>query len=228
MIIEKIVIKSFGLITDLTLDFSEKVNVIEGGNEAGKSTIAAFIRYMLYGFDEKGTEEISERKKRINWNTGTAQGSMYVKVKDKRYIITRSTTPTDTSDRPSYREEASIVDLETGAPAFGKMPAGEVFFGVDSELFDNTAFIGQIGDSSINEDSVKQSIENILFSGREYLTISAPLRELPTRWRCFSTRVVAAVRSSTLLQEKRNSRKSLMSATSITALSSTERQSSTK
>ena len=167
MIIEKIVIKSFGVITDLTLDFSESVNVIEGGNEAGKSTIAAFIRYMLYGFDETSTEEVSERQKRINWDTGTAQGSMYVKVKDKRYIITRSTTPTDGSGRPSYREEASIVDLETGAPAFGKMSAGEVFFGVDSELFDNTAFIGQIGDSSINEDSVKQSIENILFSGSE-------------------------------------------------------------
>ena len=167
MIIEKIVIKSFGVITDLTLDFSESVNVIEGGNEAGKSTIAAFIRYMLYGFDEKDTEEVSERRKRINWKNGTAQGSMYVKVKDKRYIITRTTTPTDTSDRPTYREEASIVDLETGAPVFGKIPAGEVFFGVDSELFDNTAFIGQIGDSSINEDSVKQSIENILFSGSE-------------------------------------------------------------
>ena len=167
MIIEKIVIKSFGCITDMTLEFSESVNVIEGQNEAGKSTIAAFIRYMLYGFEDVAGETLSERKKRINWDTGTAQGSMYVKVKDKRYIINRLTTPTDNSERPSYREEASIVDLETGAPAFGKIPAGEVFFGVDGELFDNTAFIGQIGDSSIDESTVKQSIENILFSGSE-------------------------------------------------------------
>ena len=167
MIIEKIVIKSFGCITDMTLEFSESINVIEGQNEAGKSTIAAFIRYMLYGFEDGAEDTLSERKKRINWDRGTAQGSMYVKVKDKRYIITRSTIPTDNSERPSYREETSIVDLETGAPVFGKIPAGEVFFGVDGELFDNTAFIGQIGDSSINEGSVKQSIENILFSGSE-------------------------------------------------------------
>ena len=167
MIIEKIVIKSFGCLTDMTLEFSDSVNVIEGQNEAGKSTIAAFIRYMLYGFEDTAGDSLSERKKRMNWTTGTAQGSMYVRVKDKRYIITRSTFPTDNSDRPSYREETSIVDLETGAPAFGKIPAGEVFFGVDGELFDNTAFIGQIGDSSINEGSVKQSIENILFSGSE-------------------------------------------------------------
>ena len=168
MIIEKIVIKSFGTLTDMTLEFSEKVNVIEGRNEAGKTTIAAFIKYMLYGFDgDESGVEVSERKKRINWNTGVAQGSMYVKAKGKRYLITRSTVPTDNSPRPTYKEEASIIDLETGTPAFGKLSAGEVFFGVDRELFDNTAFVGQIGDSAIDEDSVKKSIENILFSGSE-------------------------------------------------------------
>ena len=167
MIIEKIVIKSFGRITDMTLEFSDRVNVIEGENESGKSTIAAFIRYMLYGFTDGDGDGLDERKKRINWDTGAASGSMYVRVGGKRYVITRSTVPTDDSERPTYREEASIVDVETGAPAFGKLPAGEVFFGVDAELFDNTAFIGQIGDSSIDEDSVKQSIENIIFSGSE-------------------------------------------------------------
>ena len=167
MIIEKIVIKSFGCLTDMTLEFSERVNVIEGENESGKSTIAAFIRYMLYGFTDCEGKGLDERKKRINWQTGAAAGSMYVRVDGKRYVITRSTVPSDDSERTTYREEASIVDTETGAPVFGKLPAGEVFFGVDAELFDNTAFVGQIGDSSINEDSVKQSIENIIFSGSE-------------------------------------------------------------
>jgi uncharacterized protein YhaN len=169
MIIEKIVIKSFGLINDMTLEFSNKINVIEGQNEAGKSTIAAFIKYMLYGFDTLDNGECSERKKRISWTTGTAQGSMYVKVKDKRYLITRSTTPSDSSDRTTYREESSIVDLETGSPAFGKMCAGDVFFKVDRDLFENTAFIGQIGDSSFNEGQVRESIENIIFSGNEQI-----------------------------------------------------------
>ncbi len=168
MIIEKIVVKSFGLIKDMTMEFSGTVNVIEGQNEAGKSTIAAFIKYMLYGFDDSDSEAaLSERRKRLNWETGYAQGSMYIRVKDKRYLITRSTTPTDNSARTSFKEEASIVDLETGSPAFGKLSAGEVFFGVDRDLFENTAFIGQIGDPMINGGSVAQSIENILFSGSE-------------------------------------------------------------
>ena len=167
MIIEKLVIKSFGRINDMTLEFTDGVNIIEGENESGKSTIAAFIRYMLYGFTDGNGHVLEERKKRINWDTGMAHGSMYVRVDGKRYVINRSTVPADKSENPTYREEASIVDVDTGAPAFGKLAAGEVFFGVDAELFDNTAFIGQIGDSGINEGSVKQSIENIIFSGSE-------------------------------------------------------------
>ena len=169
MIIERIDIKSFGQLIDTSLDFTGSVNVIEGQNEVGKSTIAAFIKYMLYGFNaEEGDSELGERAKRLNWDTGIAQGSMNVKVGDKHYLITRSTVPsTDGAQRTAYKEESSIIDLETGAPAFGKLPAGEVFFGVDRELFENTAFVGQIGDTAINEGSVKASIENIIFSGSE-------------------------------------------------------------
>ncbi len=168
MIIEKIYIKSFGMISDMSLDFSEDINVIVGRNEAGKSTIAAFIKYMLYGFPaESRGDGPDERAKRISWDTGIAEGTMTVKAGNKRYLLSRVTERVENGQRVSYKEDSSIVDLETGSPAFGKVPAGEVFFGVDRELFDNTAFVGQIGDSAINEGSVKQSIENILFSGSE-------------------------------------------------------------
>lgn len=168
MTIEKIHIKSFGMITDMTLDFSDDINVLVGRNEAGKSTVAAFIKYMLYGFPpESNGNGPDERSKRISWNSGIAEGSMTVKVGDKRYLLNRSTEKVENGQRVSYKEDSSIIDLETGSPAFGKVPAGEVFFGVDRELFENTAFVDQIGDSSINERSVKESIENILFSGSE-------------------------------------------------------------
>lgn len=168
MIIEKIEIKSFGQLTDMALEFSDKINIIEGQNEAGKSTIAAFIKYMLYGFEAtEGKDEVGERKKRINWNTGVAEGSMTVNVNGKRYLINRSTVQVDSGARTTYKEDSSIIDLESGTPAFGKLPAGEVFFGVDRELFENTAFLGQVGDTSISESSVKEAIENILFSGSE-------------------------------------------------------------
>lgn len=165
MIIHRIHIKSFGSIEDMVMDFSDSINVIEGENESGKSTIAAFIKYMLYGFaGEDGTDELSEREKRVSWSTGRAEGSMTVTAKGKQYLISRSTVRTENFPRVAYKEECSITDLETGAPVFGKAPAGELFFNVWSDLFDNTAFIGQIGDSGIDKNSVKRSIENILFS----------------------------------------------------------------
>ena len=168
MVIEKIVIKSFGMLTDMTLDFSDEINVIVGRNESGKSTIAAFIKYMLYGFDNETPEgKTDERTRYVNWENGTAQGTMHVRSGEKSYVISRVTERVANGDRYSYKEEASIIDAESGAAVFGKIPAGEALLGVDRSLYVNTAFIGEIGDSSINENSVKESIENILFSGNE-------------------------------------------------------------
>ena len=168
MLIKKINIKSFGQLNNMTLDFSDRANVIEGQNEAGKSTIAAFIKYMLYGFDASESDGVlSERRRRISWKTGVAEGSMNVEVKGREYLITRSTVPSENGGRVSYKEDSSIIDLESGTPAFGKRPAGEVFFGVDRELFETTAFIGQLGDTTIKEGTVASSIENILFSASE-------------------------------------------------------------
>ena len=182
MIIESINIKSFGMITDMTLNFAEDINVIVGHNEAGKSTIAAFIKYMLYGFGNDTVGDApDERIRRVNWDNGTAQGTMTVRVGEKRYMITRVTEKVDNGGRISYKEDATIIDLETGSPAFGKVPAGEVFFGVDKDLFENTAFVGQIGDSAINEGSVKQSIENILFSGSERINNQRAASKVATK-----------------------------------------------
>ncbi len=179
MIIEKIDIKCFGRLQNLTLEFGERVNIIEGQNESGKSTIAGFIKYMLYGFEATEREgDIGERRKRINWQTGIAEGSMNVSVGGKKYLITRSTVMGESSGRITYKEESSIIDLDSGTPAFGKRPAGEVFFGVDRELFENTAFLGQVGDTSIKEGSVKEAIENILFSGSEKLNIQRALSKI--------------------------------------------------
>lgn len=168
MIIERIEIGHFGMLTNTAMDFSDTVNIIEGGNEAGKSTVAAFIRYMLYGFETADAERGNlERQKRVQWQTGVADGRMVVRVRGKRYAIHRTTVLTENAGRPAYKEESTIIDLDTGAPAFGKSPAGEVFLGADRTLFENTAFLGTVGDASVSESAVRRSIENIIFSGSE-------------------------------------------------------------
>ncbi len=177
MIVETLDIKHFGMLTDTTLDFSDTLNVLQGHNEVGKSTIASFIKYMLYGFDTDSTEGIGERQKRVQWQTGIAEGRMTVRVRGKRYLLYRCTMMSESGGRTVYKEDSSITDMETGTPAFGKSPAGEVFFGADRALFENTAYLGS-ADSHIQASTVKEATENILFSGSEKISTRRALERL--------------------------------------------------
>ena len=49
MIIKRVNIIAFGGLKDKVISFDNGINVIYGENEAGKSTIQAFIKIWLYG-----------------------------------------------------------------------------------------------------------------------------------------------------------------------------------
>lgn len=46
-------IENFGKLSDLRVDFVEGINLFHEMNGWGKSTLAAFLRVMFYGFDSK-------------------------------------------------------------------------------------------------------------------------------------------------------------------------------
>ena len=54
MRIEKLHIDSFMGTHETDIEFSRGVNIIRGDNESGKSTIAEFIKFMLYGASSRG------------------------------------------------------------------------------------------------------------------------------------------------------------------------------
>lgn len=179
MIIESIKIASFGRLHNYSCTFGDRMNVIEGNNESGKSTLAAFIRYMLYGFPGRiSGAELAEKKKRIRWQDATASGSMVIRVGDKRYRLERSTTATtDARERETYREVSSIIDLADNSVVFGSAIPGELFLGVPEQVFVSTAFVGQVGSPRVSAD-VNEAIENLLFSGNEDLNVQRALDKL--------------------------------------------------
>lgn len=179
MIIENIQIKAFGRLRNCSYSFGEGLNIIEGENESGKSTLAAFIRYMLYGFSGRASgSEPGEKKKRINWQEAVASGSMTVRVGEERYRIERATVAsTGAHDRETYRETGSIVNLADNTAVFPGALAGELFLGVPEDVFVNTAFVGQVGSPRVGED-IATSIENLLFSGNENLNAQRALDKL--------------------------------------------------
>lgn len=179
MIIENIKITSFGRLQNASFEFGDGLNIIEGENEAGKSTLAAFIRYMLYGFPGRASStELVEKKKRISWQSATAAGSMTVRVGTKRYRIERSTVATTGAhDRETYRETSSIIDTETGEAVHPGVAAGDLFLGVPEDVFVNTAFVGQVGTPRVG-DGVAEAIENLLFSGDENVNAQRAMDKL--------------------------------------------------
>ena len=161
MYIEKITINSFGQLSGREFTLSPGVNIFEGENETGKSTIASFIRFMLYGVKDK-----SAARRYINWNETSASGSMIVSTGTERVLIERSAALAGDGSRETVRERVRMTDVETGLELWrGKCP-GEVIFGVPEDVFLGTAFVRQIG-ARIDGERMSAAAENLLFSADE-------------------------------------------------------------
>ena len=58
-------INNFGKLSDLNINFNDGVHVINQPNGWGKSTLAAFLKAMLYGFDTKKEPGAFERERKL-------------------------------------------------------------------------------------------------------------------------------------------------------------------
>ena len=167
MYIEKIHIDSFGKLTDFTLELDRGVNIIEGQNESGKSTVAAFIKFVLYGIPPR------ERQSAASWQTGRLAGSITVNDGKKRFRIERSCQKS--------RETVQLIDGETNMPIRGAVDditPGELFFGIGADMFEATAFVSQLGGTAAGGAKVSEGIENILFSADESVNTQKALAKL--------------------------------------------------
>lgn len=88
MRIQKIEIYSYGKWTNKTIDFTSHFTVLQGENEAGKSTIMEFIKGVLFGFGKRENGKYSFESKEKS--TSTIGGRLYIKDdKYGDYIIER-------------------------------------------------------------------------------------------------------------------------------------------
>ena len=175
MTFESLYIKSFGKLNGKKISFANGVNIIEGGNESGKSTICAFIQFIFYGLPSK----TSEKLRYISWDTSLASGSIVVKDKGIRYRIEREVVCATSEDgKYMFRERCGIYDAETNMICFKSRSPGEVFFGVSSSVFESTVYIRQTGNTAIGGSSLGDEAENILFSGNERLNTGQALSKL--------------------------------------------------
>ena len=175
MKIETLFISSFGKLRNVKIDVGDKINIVRGENEAGKSTICNFIRFIFYGLAGRAEEKL----RYISWQTSSAGGYAVVTDDGKRYRIEREVICTTGIDgKPSLHERNAVFDLDTGAQCFRGQNAGDVFFGVPADVFDSTVYIGQLGDNRVGGRSLAEAAENILFSGSEAVNAKKALKRL--------------------------------------------------
>ena len=173
MRIRELYIAEFGGIKNkkIELDAGQKLNIIYGENESGKSTIFLFIKFMLYGLQRKSASN-TERERSLSWSGSAAAGSMTLEHNGKDYRIERSFV-----DR-AKGEKLVILSLESGAPISTDKSPGEYFLGVPREVFESSACVGQMRSDDINGEKTAQSLSNLLSSADEGVDVSTVLREL--------------------------------------------------
>ncbi|MDD5936700.1 MAG: AAA family ATPase [Clostridiales bacterium] len=140
MIIKEINLGHFGKFHDSHVMLKPGINILYGPNEAGKSTLHAFIRGMLFGIDKpRGRASKDDMYTKYEpWDTpGAYQGSMVIEIDGEDYRITRS----------FYKKEKrlSVVSVRTGREvATEESELQQLLKGLTESVYRNTVSIEQL------------------------------------------------------------------------------------
>lgn len=162
MRVEKLEIKGFGKLNNLTMNFSKGLNVVFGKNESGKTSIQWFIKGMLFGL--KGGKASKDGvpppiKKYKPWNINDFTGFMEYKLdRGEIYRVGRNFTNNSTKVFDSlFNNITSTFEIskEKGV-AFS-----EKHLGLNEACFDRTVFIRQM-ESVIDDDGSKELLNRLV------------------------------------------------------------------
>lgn len=156
----KIEIGGFGKLSDYKLDLTDGLNVICEPNGFGKTTLAAFIKAMLYGLPvtKKRNLDENERKKYTPWQGGVFGGGLEFECADGRFRIERFFGAKEADD------EFRLFDLSTNKPSsVFSADVGLELLGIDAEGFERSVFLAQNGiDARGGNDSVTAKLTGLL------------------------------------------------------------------
>lgn len=219
MILEKLYIDGFGKFSDYSLNFSPSIQILYGENEAGKSTIHAFIQAMLYGIPKGASKkEVFFQYRPFSKALGFG-GSLTFSHQGKSYCVQRDFL---------QGGEAHITILPQGE----KLSEGESFLQsvlspFSLESFKNTVSIRQLKSSTEREMvyELQAMLSNFQESGNVELNPQAALDYLEQEEARLREKMIpdATKRYSGLLGEVKNTHRSLSLLEAEEAQSSEEK-----
>ena len=205
MILEKLYIDGFGKFSDYSLNFSPSIQILYGENEAGKSTIHAFIQAMLYGIPKGASKkEVFFQYRPFSKALGFG-GSLTFSHQGKSYCVQRDFL---------QGGEAHITILPQGEKLFeGESFLQSVLSPFSLESFKNTVSIRQLKSSTEREMvyELQAMLSNFQESCNVELNPQAALDYLEQEEARLREKMIpdATKRYSGLLGEVKNTHKSL-------------------
>ncbi|MBQ3230004.1 MAG: AAA family ATPase [Clostridia bacterium] len=162
VVIEKIEIVSFGKLKDTVVTLDSGINILSAPNESGKSTLAAFIKFIFYGFAGARKESLSENEKKLYtpWDSDLNEGSIELVADGVRYTIHRRCPA-------SGKETVEITERTSGRREFAGEVPGEVLFGVSEDIFVRTLFFRQLSAPQSKDEVLADRLRNIAISADE-------------------------------------------------------------
>lgn len=154
----KVHIENFGVLHDFSMEFDGSYHVICEPNGFGKSTLAAFIRVMFYGFlgESKRNPYENERKRFYPWQGGVYGGTLDFEVNNKKYSLTRIFQDKPQNDQFSLRDlDSNLVSSDYSENI------GQELFLVDAASFVRTVFMGQSDLVTNTTDDINAKIGNL-------------------------------------------------------------------
>lgn len=177
MELKRLYIKQFGGLREREFLFSPGLNVLYGGNEAGKSTLLACVRFLFYGAKfKKEPGQLSWREKYLPWQGGPMEAEVAFSADGKDYLLTRRV-----GARAGKTPEASLVCTTTGE-ALPAENIGQAMFGLSDEGFTRTMFLSALSAriGADKEGELAKRMSNLAENGTEevsYQQMDAALKE---------------------------------------------------
>ncbi len=155
----RIHVENFGKLQDLRLELSPNLHTLHAENGWGKSTLAVFIKAMLYGFPATRARSLdeNERKKYTPWQGGAYGGSLEFETAKGKFRVERFFGSKESEDT------VKVYDLATNRPTgCYPEPLGEALFGIDADGFERTVYLSQRQLQKSDNNSITAKLADLL------------------------------------------------------------------
>lgn len=169
-------VDNFGKLSNYDYQFVEGLNVIQEHNGFGKSTLAAFIKAMFYGFPRTGKRSVAEneRKKHLPWQGGSYGGSLDFEFEGISYRVRRTFGEKASKDTYSLRDLLNRRESSRFSENLG-----EELFQLDAESFMRSIYMSQAKDTdTIATTSIQTKLSNLVDNTNDMNNYSSAISRL--------------------------------------------------